>query len=694
MYTEQEKTNFSLAAESLKKYRRAEIIGNDGSNLMKEMYVDLLPNNAVLEKCKRDNTTYLVGRKGTGKSTIFLMLENEYRNKKHYLPCYLDVKTIFEQSQAQVANQSYLSEYFDNINLEKYLLSRNFIKAVLNRIYSEIDKKHKSLWDMFKGSNSATKQKISDLIERIENGEHLKQVEIPALKQHKNTRGIQNKEANSNKIGSSIGLRGTIPSISASGELGHTSESDSSFEDEYLSVFIQVFDVNKIVCDLKDILKEMSISRLIVMLDDVSEVDEVPLRMFIDSIVAPLNNWSEEFIKFKVAFYPNRVHYGSIDPGKIDRIDLDFYNLYSTFDTNKMEENATDFTKRLVDNRFNYYVGKRCNYFVDSNMSEEDLYNLLFRVSMNVPRILGYILSYLYESTIIYDKTITRTDIENAAVRYYDDNIDAYFRNSTYCLLSLEEKNSISKLIRIRDAIVNQSKAIKTQISRGDLSGSIYKKNMPYSSHFHVQQDLEKYLESLELNHFITKYEEKSNKDGVKVSVYCINYGLAKRNNIVWGRERGADFRKYFIERPFNYSKIILEQIKEEKDIRCSNPLCNRKFSEEDMPGLTFNNFKCPDCMQPVNINIICNNDVTNELKQNEQLELVKTDEMSIIMELAKAKEAVSAREMSELIDVSSRRIAKICKRLDEKKGIVHRTKSKNIFLYSLTKFGKKYYKK
>ena len=49
-------------------------------------------------------------------------------------------------------------------------------------------------------------------------------------------------------------------------------------------------------------------------------------------------------------------------------------------------------------------------------------------------------------------------------------------------------------------------------------------------------QNTEKYLESLELNHFITKYEEKSNRDGKKVNVYCLNYGLAKKNNIIWGR--------------------------------------------------------------------------------------------------------------------------------------------------------------
>lgn len=117
MYTEDEKIGFSNAAESLKKYRRAELVDdNSGKSLLDKLYVDLLPGNVVLEKCMRDNTTFLVGRKGTGKSTIFLKLENEYRKRKQFLPCYVDVKTIYESSQAQAINQPYLEEFFDEEN--------------------------------------------------------------------------------------------------------------------------------------------------------------------------------------------------------------------------------------------------------------------------------------------------------------------------------------------------------------------------------------------------------------------------------------------------------------------------------------------------------------------------------------------------------------------------------------------------
>ena len=44
------------------------------------------------------------------------------------------------------------------------------------------------------------------------------------------------------------------------------------------------------------------------------------MQIVVDTILAPLNNWSDELIKFKVAGYPGRVYYGKIDKTKIDEI--------------------------------------------------------------------------------------------------------------------------------------------------------------------------------------------------------------------------------------------------------------------------------------------------------------------------------------------------------------------------------------
>ena len=700
MYTEDEKIGFSNAAESLKKYRRAELVDdNSGKSLLDKLYVDLLPGNVVLEKCMRDNTTFLVGRKGTGKSTIFLKLENEYRKRKQFLPCYVDVKTIYESSQAQAINQPYLEEFFDEEKLNKYLISRNFIRSTLKGIYEEIDKQRQSIFgrvaNKVRGNgNESIKKQISELLYKIEDNEKLKDVEIPILQQRKNKLNKESRNQEECVENSSANINANIKKIDAGVKnefkYGDINECKDGNETEYTNILLQVFEIKNIIDEIKSILKKMGITKLVIMLDDVSEIEETAIKLFIDTVVAPLNNWSEEFVKFKVAFYPSRVHYGKIDPGKIDIINLDFYNLYSEFDTNKMEENAIDFTKRLLENRFQYYVGSMDQFF-DDKMTMPDVYTMFFRTSMNVPRIMGYLLAYLYQSVIIYGKKITKQDIENASEKYYEDNIDAFFRSSTYCLLSIEEKRNIAQLKKVRDAIVDQAKEIKRQIVKGELTGRLYQKTAPYSSHFHVLQNTEKYLESLELNHFITKYEEKSNRDGKKVNVYCLNYGLAKKNNIIWGRAQGTIYRKYFIERIFNFTSLVLEQIRETKVIKCTNPACGRIFDDSEIPFLTFTRFQCPDCHSKVETYSKVDEEIEHQFQQANKIPLVSKEELDIILELNRRKEFCKARDIAEEIDMESRRIAQICKKLDEDKGIVIRNKRCNPYEYCTSEIGEKY---
>ena len=52
--------------------------------------------------------------------------------------------------------------------------------------------------------------------------------------------------------------------------------------------------------------------------------------------------------------------------------------------------------------------------------SIEEYYELIFRISMNVPRIIGYILYYCYESKIAYGNPINKASLEDASEKYYD----------------------------------------------------------------------------------------------------------------------------------------------------------------------------------------------------------------------------------------------------------------------------------
>jgi hypothetical protein len=90
---------FADAAQSLKLYRRAELIDDETQkSLIEDLYVDPLPDNGILLSLLRPNTSFLIGRKGTGKSTVFQRVQHEIRKQKNSISTYLDIKTIFESS--------------------------------------------------------------------------------------------------------------------------------------------------------------------------------------------------------------------------------------------------------------------------------------------------------------------------------------------------------------------------------------------------------------------------------------------------------------------------------------------------------------------------------------------------------------------------------------------------------------------
>jgi hypothetical protein len=91
-----------------------------------------------------------------------------------------------------------------------------------------------------------------------------------------------------------------------------------SGEVKYGDVLMRIFNVKEVLLRLKAILGRVGIKHLFVFVDDFSELPEDAMSVIVDTLLAPLNNWSEELIKFKVAAYPYRVYYGQIDKTKID----------------------------------------------------------------------------------------------------------------------------------------------------------------------------------------------------------------------------------------------------------------------------------------------------------------------------------------------------------------------------------------
>ncbi|WP_323086999.1 hypothetical protein, partial [Providencia alcalifaciens] len=111
---------------------------------------------------------------------------------------------------------------------------------------------------------------------------------------------------------------------------GHnTSAADkNNLNKEFSEALLKCFNPILIMRSIKDLLQDIGINHVYVCLDDFSEIEYNAMKVFVDVIIAPLNNLSDEFFKFKIAAYPGRVYLGDIDPQKIEQIRLDFYELY------------------------------------------------------------------------------------------------------------------------------------------------------------------------------------------------------------------------------------------------------------------------------------------------------------------------------------------------------------------------------
>lgn len=699
MLTPEDTNHFFNAVDSLKRFKRAEIKDAKEKPLIDKLYTDLLPNEHVFKMCFSDNTTFLIGRKGTGKSTIILKLESEYRKKQNYLPCYIDTKTVFESIKGEYQKIDYLKGKIPEEHLENYLIERAFIRNILKSIGDEINKRAENFFAKLAGimnasKKSQVKQKIKNLLIKIENNQYIKEIELPIISEV-NTKLSKNEENETGKgRNTSATLSASVDLVSPklSGELGGTSSESSKnkisdgWEKSFSTTLIKVFQITTIIEELREILNELDVKKLVIFLDDFSEVEEKTIKNFVDVILAPLNNWANDFICFKVAAYPNRIYFGAIDVGKIDTVDLDFYNLYSNYDKSTMESLSIDFTKRLINQRISHYCSKGFeDYFDTSSTTIDDYFDLIFKTSMNVPRIIGYILFYCHQTHISIGRKINKVAIENAAENYYNKVVSKFFDIATHSLMSFSEKASELQQREILNLFVSKLKAVKKQIVSGDFSGLIYNKDRsnPFCSHFYFQQNLEHFVRTLELNFFITKYNEMVNKDGHKVSIYGINYGLSKSENLRWGRPDGTQYRTYFIERPFDFNKEIEDFLKESKRIVCLNPACMKSYPYEDLKFLTYNKMKCIECHSPVEVQAFSET-ISEEISKIDNAKLLPKLELMILHELHKSGDKILARDIAEELDVSSQLIAKRSEKMD-RKDLVSRDKTGSLIKYSIT---------
>ncbi len=609
---------FLKLADSLSKYRRAELKNNE-KNLIEELYVDPLDNDLILKSMLQENTTLLIGRKGTGKSTIINRFQHEIRKIDDKISLYIDVKALFEQAKKSSFSFQYEMEtILSSSDRERLELYKKFIQKIIQELKEEIDKNiFKSKIIKFFTKKGLTEEEFRSRLDKL-----FSEIEKPNFM---NITSLQESKENHNQkdIAETNGVIETslsIETISMNASLKKDITNENISSSQFTKILGRYFDIIEFMNQLKKLLLKLPIKKVYICLDDMSEIDKDSMEIFTNFIIAPLNNLSDEYFKFKISLYPSRDFLPTIDRQKVKTFNLDYYDLYSIGNVYKIEESAILYTKKLIEKRFQYYYGKNVRFsdFFDLNsMRIDDYYKLLFQVSSNVPRIIGKILEISLHKTNSLKTKINRRIIQEASKQYYINDIEYILTKSEYIAYkSYNESFEQYHLLELLNLIIE--KAIQNKKHIGGSSAKIFEKyttNTAPSNYLYVLEEKEHFLKTLEFNFFITKYSRQKDKDGQDISIFSLNHGLCMKNNIIF--DNGSD-RKFRIERVFDFNKLLTNWINNSKELICSN--CNKKYPLEQKDIFFKHKYPCLKCnkgkviLKPI-INDIQKEKITKNIK-------------------------------------------------------------------------------
>lgn len=679
--TSKQLDSFHNAAVSLKLFSRAELTDEKDRSLIEKLYVDPLPNEQVFKTLLAPSTTLIVGRKGTGKSTVFQRVQHEVRkNKMSAISAYMDIRNVYEASQIDPGTASKL-ETFDHAlsseQVQKFLLYKRFFHSLItdvrNELKAQVDQHFLGkLKQRLSGTSAEVFAGLDRLIAKLDKPDY-ENIDGFVSKQQKVS--SSHKQSDKDSGGVKLGLSEKGVSASAEGTVETVRADEQEDEEVYTQLLMRVIGVNDVLSEIKNILSALGIKHLYLFLDDFSELPREAMHILVDALISPLSRWSD-FIKFKIAAYPGRVYLGSLDATKMEILNLDMFGLYGGAGVNKMEEKAIDFVRRLVEKRIQHYCKSGTELFFNHRSAE--LWRSLFYSSMANPRTLGHILLYAHESNLIFGNLIGVQAVQDSSQRYYEEKIAPFFTTGKY-KIAFEERSSIYSLKELLEKIVSRARALRQEGSRDGGSS----RSRPFSSHFYVSHDYDDLLLSLELAFFVTKYFEQSDRAGNRVSIYALNYGLCIKYQIGFGRptDRRED-RLYFVDRQFDYNGIVLEYVNSNQEIKCDT--CSSEFDMSVLPALKTFGMKCPTCGKG-QCSVVNLSKKYGDLLESINPELLLPDaELGIMQVLFAESDTLVASQIAAELDCSGQLVGRRGKNLAER-DLVNRVHTGTVYRYTLT---------
>jgi len=546
----------------LSQYNNIEKENYDEMVKQKKIYVPFIPDEicskALFQSSIDRKINYLIGRRGTGKTTILKNVRTEcfesffikkdlehLKQEKMVLPVYIELRNLF-------------LAVLDKISLKGDAIEdlKDLIKNLNIQLLRQVEKSYDYLRELG-AINDSTLLKIQDLTNKQinnlitsdfsilnEDSENMKTL-CQALK--KNIEVISNNEYVEELLT----------------ELEGNNRISTFFKNWFkIDLFKALFE------DLK-LIKDYPLNYIYFLLDDFSEISTINQRIMIESFVEPIFE-NLDASCFCIACYPGLYYSSSLKKNQDYQIvNLDFNYVDSDKSYEEKIKKGVELSTQLIFKRLHYEFPDLFRDEKSLGLLFSDLPNFLknlFFLSMRIPKLIGLILSHpkciillKMKSSLSIDLICT-VSVDIYREYLYKDYFSSLFNKST--MSSYFSKDDITRDKIFLDKITHTFK----ELNSGNSSGFfIINKNL--------NSIASEILSRLEFLGFIFKLNNISENE----ILYCFYYGYCLNNELNFHKDEKID---YWITKAEEYNisddfQSILNKIDIDNDI---------VFNSKDIP--------------------------------------------------------------------------------------------------------------
>lgn len=661
--TSQLAAGFRSATETLKQYKRSHLKDEATStDLTKALYVDPKPGDATLAALKRPVHALVVGRKGTGKSTLFQRFQLDVREGRADVSAYLDVKALFHHAQLKSV-QDAVGAGQPGVNGSFALelcLWRSFMALLVADIIEELPKKQEPPAGALRGLLGFLTRKSSEPSNHFTGladiQRYITQIDIGRFPEGELGENVEEEDVETSAVSAGVNVSQS-PGIR--GNISRDARQTTRLQElrTRSAVALQQFRIDTFITDLRRALQAAGIGKLHLIIDDYSELPEEAMQLFASCILEPFENLANDIVKLKIAVYPGRFSLGSVDLNRFEVIHLDPHRLFSGVNVIERDRRGMEFVDRIVTNRVQYFC--KCppaEFFRDE---EAKIWEALYVASAANPRTLGHLLHFLLENYIEHGEKISVSAIRQAAQAHYLERVESSFNLGRPADQVLLPRGTVNTQRDLLERLRNRAAQLASRPRAGGENQAIIGMRQATNgapipvSHFRVQSSLEDFLASLELNGFLSKYAEFIDHAGMKYSVYAFNYGLCQVFKFTWyGTSLAEKNGRFYAIPELDFSETVVGYYHESIEYVCG--ACNRTEPGSNVDRLRHFQMLCPHCKvgsmteRPTMLNF-------GQAPVLPKPELVLTEEeFEFVALLGDRKQALIARQMGPELDMSA----------------------------------------